>query len=120
MRQKFRPNAQVAFENVRKRLKTFENIRKVGQNIRKYLKIFEFFAGACAFGRAGRIAVSVERTAYRETGKQERKFKNQNAKSKITNQNSKIRRGLGDVWSNDFTLNQDRQLLKWCGEIGSF
>ena len=34
------------------------------------MKIFEFFAGTCANGRAGRIAVSVERTVYRGTGEQ--------------------------------------------------
>jgi len=36
-------NAQVAFENVRKRLKTFENIRKYSKNGAKRLKIFENF-----------------------------------------------------------------------------
>jgi len=36
-----RPNAQVAFENIRKRLKTFENIRKYLKNDAKCLKIFE-------------------------------------------------------------------------------
>ena len=40
------------FENIRKRLKIFENIRKMMRNDWKYLKIFEFFAGACAFERA--------------------------------------------------------------------
>jgi len=37
----FAPNAQVYFENVRKRSKTFENIRKYSKNGAKRLKIFE-------------------------------------------------------------------------------
>jgi len=37
----FVSNAQVVFENVRKRLKTFENIRKYSKNDVKRLKIFE-------------------------------------------------------------------------------
>ncbi len=41
------------FENIRKRLKIFENIRKIARNVRKYSIFFDFFAGACAFGRAG-------------------------------------------------------------------
>jgi len=36
------------FKNIRKRLKIFENIRKLTQNIQKYSKIFEFFEGGCA------------------------------------------------------------------------
>jgi len=37
----FQPNAQVVFENIRKRLKTFENIRKYSKNSAKRSKIFE-------------------------------------------------------------------------------
>ncbi len=40
-RRLFQSNAQVAFENIRKRLKTFENIRKYSKNDAKRLKIFE-------------------------------------------------------------------------------
>jgi len=36
------------FENIRKRLKIFENIQKLSRNIQKYSKIFDFFAGTCA------------------------------------------------------------------------
>jgi len=31
------------FENIRKRLKIFENVQKLYRNIRKYSKIFDFF-----------------------------------------------------------------------------
>jgi len=37
----FASNAQVYFENVRKRSKTFENIRKYSKSSAKYSKIFE-------------------------------------------------------------------------------
>jgi len=40
----FEPNAQVSVRNVRKRLKTFENIRKLSGNIRKYSTIFYLYA----------------------------------------------------------------------------
>jgi len=53
----FKPNAQVLRPNVRKRLKTFENIRKLSKNdvkrsitCVKYSKIFKFFEGFCANG----------------------------------------------------------------------
>jgi len=36
------------FENIRKRLKIFENIQKLYRNVQKYSKIFDFYAGACA------------------------------------------------------------------------
>jgi len=38
---KDRSNAQVVFENIRKRLKTFENIRRYSKTDVKRLKIFE-------------------------------------------------------------------------------